>query len=208
MSATSMSWCARRPCGCRTRRFEEAGRRNIPVILRGELLAELMADKAGRGHCRRARQDDDDLDARSRARPRRTGSDGRHRRPFRGFRQSRPRRPQRAPGRRSGRKRSLVPLVASVPRDRHQYRPRAPRELRHLRRAHASLCEVRRVSSGRRRGDSLHRRPAPHGDGRNPRGACRVLRHRQSAGDDRRDRHHARRLWIEGNSGTARCRRP
>ena len=116
---------------------------------------------AGRRRCRRARQDDDHRDARSGARPRRTRSDGRHRWPFRGVRQSCARRPKRAPRRRGGRKRSLVPLVAAARRDRDEHRSRAPRELRHLRRAHASLRAICRVGAERRRGDSLRRRPAP-----------------------------------------------
>ena len=41
-SATRTSWWSRRRCGRRTRRCVEAARRQIPVIPRAEMLAELM----------------------------------------------------------------------------------------------------------------------------------------------------------------------
>ena len=41
-SATRTSWWSRRPCGRRTRRSSRPARRQIPVIPRAEMLAELM----------------------------------------------------------------------------------------------------------------------------------------------------------------------
>ena len=84
MSATSTSSSARRRCACRIPEVAEAASRGIPVILRGELLAELMREKQGVAIAGAHGKTTTTVDDRSGARSRGTGSDGRDRGPSRG----------------------------------------------------------------------------------------------------------------------------
>ena len=144
----------------RTRRSSRRGARRIPVIPRAEMLAELMRLRYGDRGRRRARQDDDDVDDRAGARARRARSDGGDRRPAERLRQQRAARARRLHGGRGGRKRPIVPEAVSDDCGDHEHRPRAPGELRQLRRPAAGVRRLRQQGAVLRRGRRVRRRRA------------------------------------------------
>ncbi len=136
---------------------QEARRLQIPVIPRGELLAELMRLKYGIAVARQPRKDHDHFDDRDHPQscgPGPYGGGGRTRR--RHGRIERARGPQRFPGGGIGRKRRLVPQARAHHRGGHQHRPRTSRSLSQPRSHRGGVYRVRQQRAVLRR---LHRVP-------------------------------------------------
>ena len=129
----------------------EAARRQIPVIPRAEMLAELMrlrfAIAVAGAHGKTTTTSMIAL-VLERAGPR---SDGGDRRAAERLRQQRAARARRADGGRGGRERSIVSETVSDDCGDYEHRPRASRELRRLRRPAAGLRRLRQQGAVLRR---------------------------------------------------------
>ena len=160
-----------------------------------------------RGGRRRAWQDDDDVDDRAGARTGRARSDGGHRRPAERLRQQRPARQGRADGGRGGRERPVVSEAVSDDCGDDQHRPRAPRELRRLRRPPAGVRRVRQQGAVLWRGHRVRRRPEPGRDPPAPDAARDDLRPRGARRRRDGERRRARSAERGGDRAPPRARR-
>ena len=156
-SATPTSWSSRRRCSATNPEVVEARARGDPgdPARRDARRADAAAVRH-RGR-RLARQDDDDVDDRAGAGARRPRPDGGDRRPAERVRQQRAARAGRVHGGGSGRERPVVPEAVAVDRGGDQHRPRAPGELRQLRRR----CSRRSSTSPTRCRSTARSSPAP-----------------------------------------------
>ena len=186
------SWCRRR---FRPDNPEvvEARRRGIPGDPARRDARRADAAALRHRHRRRPRQDDDDVDGGAGARARRARSDGGDRRTAERLRQQRPARQRRLHGRRSGRKRSLVPEAVAVDRGDHEHRSRAHGELRQLGEPAAGVRRVRQQGAVlRRRGRVRRRRGRCASCCRTSRAGSSPTRSSDRSGRRRRPRHAAR----------------
>ena len=124
----------------------EAHRLKIPVIPRAEMLAELMRLKYGIAVAGAHGKTTTTSMVAAVLGGCRSRSHIRRRRPRESCGRQRPRRPGRIHGRRSGRKRPLVPAARAGDRRRHHDRPRASRSIQLARRNSGNVPAVRRIA--------------------------------------------------------------